>query len=802
MQDPKQELQEAAVVNHLFEQTVQTQTNVLFLHPQIAFAGLLHTYNPVTQGFEYAHLPGLRHVLQLALREADGRGKEQSVVCMGDWSTTLVQAILAAINDLPNMSPDAVAQLESALHLVMLLSCAGGRFSACGMNLWLGGSSCGLEVGWLWPGFLSTLWLNGEREAVLRLPIYQHFLAAPRSVVEKLLPGSVLSLTSPNPAMWRELVALLQSADHTPSSTSSLEFGEELGAGAEAFLRGLALVLTLLDRPQDERRSAAHDTVLGRLCRRQPTEVRAHLQKTRKAHGEQASRFIADRVFLLCVDWAARAGSTSPPRPVQLWPLPKPNENVSLTRPPPAKAGVRVLLLPQAVPSFVSPSLPACLGPYVFLGNLAAEHLSVFAAKTLPGNRDTHLSEQVVDACHGDECSSLLTAVLRADKATLRKLEAPLSFSHAPDGQPVLTVEHTHRRVHYPLCAVPHAHLAASAFISSLASLLKPVLSSAPVFLQHLPLHAAGSPLRLHEPLVAETHAQVRGSVLLAAARELYAQRKRVGAQQHQGTVLRRKGADQRRGDHHSQARRHSATPDSSQVRSVSFCSETQEVPPQQESHQCSQHPDTVLAQQLAAQVAELKAQQESLQQRLEPIETRMRTLPSSSHSGSGHSTRSQSPVSAAPSVPPETEDPFSARLSDVVQLTKSFRLRREAAMRPPSRGPTMAEPVPQGGATRHPHLNGSSMNDPHPHRRRTADLPPTPRSAPVPAATPAPRPSAIATGRPPLAPLPQQQQQHPAKRAAVRFCDPKQPSPTPQKPVPPAFSERQWQAMLQQFDD
>eukprot|EP01065_Artemidia_motanka_P007961 TRINITY_DN13985_c0_g1_i1.p1 TRINITY_DN13985_c0_g1~~TRINITY_DN13985_c0_g1_i1.p1 ORF type:complete len:777 (+),score=276.53 TRINITY_DN13985_c0_g1_i1:155-2332(+) len=725
----------------------------------MAVAGMLHTADDTSPSFSYVHLPGLRHVLLASLKQAGEAKQPQSVVCLGDWSTMLMQSVLAAVCDVVAAAPgelqwtDAsgrVARLEAALHMTMVLACAGGRYCACGIVPWLGRDGCGLDVAWLWPRFLTTLSAEGEMECVLQLPIYQHLLSAPRAVLVDLLPPSLLPAED-SPARWQELVGMLEGMEATRDQVS-------------AFTRALAAVVVLLDRPAAERESQQHDAALSRHCGRPLAELRTALRQIRRRDGPQGLSLAADRLYLRCVDWVQRASSQGGRRlrPLAIWPLSAPAPAAAA----PAPASVRIVVLPQTVPSFVRPALPPCLGPYVFLANVAAEHLSVFAARTLLPDSVKHASERVIDVLHGaDDHNKLLEAVLACDvPAVRRRLPAagsPVAVSATAEGLPVLSVMHTHRAVHYPLHAVSGHAEVASGFLSALAGLLKPVLASTPLFLQHLPLYATGSPLRPHAPLLPDAHAQIRASVLLPAARALYTARR----------------SQRTRGGYSDQQRREDAA-DSSQLYGSSVRgTPARDAPPKQTQSS------------VATQLAELRVQQQELQRRLEDHVRRSgaasptRGGSASGDSGGTHQTAARSRSrSAATAVQPDAEDPFAARLGDVVTLTKSYRLRRESALRPAARPPSIGD-VPQPASTPRPTVSRRHPHAPRPTRRSSTPAPP--------ARAPTPQKQRN-LGRPPLAPLPQQlQQQRPEPKCG----------PEPSRRPAPAFSEQQWDMMLADFE-
>eukprot|EP01062_Namystynia_karyoxenos_P068847 TRINITY_DN6392_c3_g1_i1.p1 TRINITY_DN6392_c3_g1~~TRINITY_DN6392_c3_g1_i1.p1 ORF type:complete len:858 (+),score=255.02 TRINITY_DN6392_c3_g1_i1:74-2647(+) len=840
----------AALLSELFAQSAQSSNNVLFVTPQLALAGLIHTVDPVSRNFAYTHLPGLRHAVQLALASAQREGLPQSIVCIGDWSTTLVQAMLTAVNDIvvdgcaqlcwadPG---EQLARLEATLHLLMLLGSPGGRYSACAIAPRLGPTHCGVDAAWLWPHFLSTLWREGEKESVLLLPIYQHFLAAPRRVLARLLPPALLP-SREDPQKWRELTSLLEAVGAGPE-------------GGDAFLRGLAVVLILLDRPAARQAAAGHDALLCDHCGCSERALRGALQRAQQAETEPRCCSTADALYLLCLDWVCAAASPHPAPPLQLWPLPSAGSAVAQ---PAAAAGadeegdgpsVRIVMLPQSAPSFVRPALPPCLAPLVLLGNLASEHLSVWAANALlgAGAAEQFPSARVIAALLGAG-DDVLPAVMRCDPTALRhRLPAapdaaaarqrlhdhPVLLSTGAGGA-LLSVAHTHRAVRYPLCRVAGAAAVAPAFLQALARFLAPVLASTPLFLHHLPLYVTGQggAAALYEPLLPDAHAQVEGSVLLAAARQMYSQ------------AAKGRGPARASQQQHPHLRHRREPQQLQQPPPLQQQPQPNQQQPQQQQTRPARHSDPrsdfIHSPCGEVQRGASRGRNAGQVSRAASLSTEecIAALgePEPAHGCwvRGGSSRPSTPA------PSEYEDPFAAKLSEVVHLTKSFRLRSESARKPPPRQPRIGDPLPLPPPPRQRRSASpaAARQRPAPQvvpggqwsagaavaaaaaEALTQPPPPPPAAGTAAAAAPASAPGVgarpLPTGkpplpprRPPLAPVPQQQQlqQHEGKQrharagaAAAPAAQQHRPSGGQQRSVtaPAApFDEAQWEQMV-----
>ncbi|KAJ9468901.1 hypothetical protein DIPPA_04505 [Diplonema papillatum] len=550
------ELSGDSLIHRLFVETTKKANNVLFLHPQLALCGLVHSVDEREQMFGYSHVPSMRNLILLAVHAFDRTRRPQSVVMMGEWTPTLIQAIVASIHDALHEGASLkwgggggeVKRLQSALHLLLLFSTLSGRYNMMALSISLGAgrtraaAEATLSTLWLYPRVLGTLRDHGHLRFVAKLPVFQHVLAAPKELLRAFLPSPFLDEHAhpEDSGKWVEFVDMF----------TALGF-RDLRVALEPVLHALAVVLLMLDTVFESAnpRMLANIDALNQLLGCTIDALIEGVKPYVDDDGRISSGF-PDALYLHLVDWI-RSSCSGELRAYKLPPWPFTISQLASglggNSGHAKNTGVSVVVVPQATPAFVDDVLPPCLASGVLLANLAAEHLNVWAAKTLlpegaaercvglvdcfmsPSGRAPETSPRA--RTEASRCPPLLERFLRGGSVARSCLAVDSSafFRVTPpsDACPhsVLSVEHTHGCVNYPLLPFADASRVTDCYLYQLAGFLAPLLSTDALFTLQVPLYLTtlpdGSP-SLFRPLKDASRDAIDGSVFVAAARRLY----------------------------------------------------------------------------------------------------------------------------------------------------------------------------------------------------------------------------------------------------------------------------------------
>ena len=429
-----------SLVSKLFAEVTGKANSVLFVHPQLALCGLVHSVDEQHNVFGYSHVPSLSNIFLLASHAYGRTGRPQAVVMMGEWSPTLVQALVACVHDTIGERTSVLrwadpvadpARLQAVLYLLLLFSTLSGRLSAMALSVNLrhsthtSATSLSVSPLWLFPRLLTTLRDAGETSYLLHIPIFQHILSAPAGVLEGCIPRQTLAhlagihgctagaAEAVRAEKWSELVELVTGA----VAPAGADFADE---ALESCVRGFSLILLLLDtrfQEGSERMMPNLQAMLALLGmdEEDPAAVKTLLQALGPHIDQQTglvSSALPDALYLDALGWAASLLDSAPPTPLALEAaFPFATEryrgsdggDASQFYTPGAHAdrfGVSLVYFPQsgsdlryregpapaktaAAAAAASTDLPSCLAPHVMLANVAAEHANVWAAKTL-----------------------------------------------------------------------------------------------------------------------------------------------------------------------------------------------------------------------------------------------------------------------------------------------------------------------------------------------------------------------------------------------------------------------------------
>ena len=580
-----EELTGKGLVQKLFSEVTRKANGVLFLHPQLALCSLVHTVDEANLSFGYSHVPSLNNLVHLAAHSYGRTGRAQTVILSGEWSPSLVQAMVACIRDTVSDGPvlrwadtaRGPARLQSVLYLLLLFSTLSGKYSAMALSVNLRHSMSSqttrLSVStlWLFPGFLTTLRDAGQLRYAFKLPIFQHIFAAPKELLTKYLPSNFMSHydVTPDPAKWGELVQILTGV--------GFDSQEALHRSVEGVVSALCVVALLLDTSFQEGQPRMLSNInamcgvfgitnIGDLF----TGLRDHIDKTTCV----ISSALPDAIFLQVLKWAGSLmdEARTPLNIANDFPFTDPKYGTTLNSggahcsshsyfPGSLAEGfsVSVAYLPQTAPdvAFTEEELPACLSPYILLCNVAAEHGNVWAAKTL-------LPEEGLAACKGVRLVDGLMQKTACGGTAPTRLERLMSLdtylestsAHNPSpsvavakvakGAKTLTAQHTQGTIVYSFASLVESEVAArgvrnisrsilpacgtahslvEGFLLSLADFLSPLLAADALFTLHAPLYITstsdGQPT-LYNALIGKTEAAIEHTVFLRAARQLY----------------------------------------------------------------------------------------------------------------------------------------------------------------------------------------------------------------------------------------------------------------------------------------
>eukprot|EP01064_Diplonema_japonicum_P025949 TRINITY_DN37378_c0_g1_i1.p1 TRINITY_DN37378_c0_g1~~TRINITY_DN37378_c0_g1_i1.p1 ORF type:complete len:701 (+),score=165.34 TRINITY_DN37378_c0_g1_i1:49-2151(+) len=638
-----EELSGGGLLEKLFWETTEKANNVIFLHPQLALCGLVHSVDEKEMMFGYSHVPSMRNLILLAAHAFGRAGRSQAVVMMGDWTPTLVQSLVASIHDalsegvpLRWSHPREVTRLQSTLHLLLLFTTLSGKYSMAGLSILLAtGHSGAVDVSvstiWLYPGFLTTLKKHNEMGFIFNIPIFQHLMAAPRQLLEAFLPATFLANygSLEDKGKWFEFVDMFSGLGFT-----------DLQIVLEGVLQAVSLTLLLLDTTfeQGNQRMLSNITAMCELLDCSMPALIQGLKPSLDSKGVVGNG-LPEAVYLHVVDWVCGCSGGELKRfKLPQWPFTVDDLGPRARRD--GRSGVSVVVMPQASPSFgPKGSIPDCLASCVLLANIAAEHLNVWAAKTLlPETQKATccaLIHEFMTPTSKDNPKTYLETCLSAGAVprTSRSLVKPMPT--------YLSVAHTHKTVNYPV--LPLEKGSTEKFLFGLAEFLAPLLAADALFTHQVPVYIssnAGVP-RLFPALEKVSEESIENSVFLSAARQLF----------------------------------------------VSTVGKTATKKGQRKEEVC-------------AQITELQKELEKLDiiEEREPKETvRHHSTPESKKTRRKSVLIAESPVSPAPtssSPSPKKGNPLEGSLSQMVHLTKSFRLRKERSHTPAS-PPPQPQPLP-----------------------------------------------------------------------------------------------------------
>ena len=801
------------LLDKLFKETSQKANNVLFLHPQLALCGLVHTVDEEEMMFGYSHVPSMKNVVQLAAHALGRTGRPQAIVMNGGWTPTLIQATIASIHDaLSEGAPlrwadsSGVSRLQAVLHLLMLFSTFSGKYSSLGISITLAappgnyksGVRSSLSTLWLYPDLLTSLLHSGEMTFILNIPVFQHLFAAPSDLLHAFLPASFLAEYPPreDSTRWLEFVEMF----------SVLGF-DDLNIAVEACLHTLSLVLLLLDtvfEPGNPRMLENINAMVELLGCNIATLIQG-LKPYLTPDGRVSGGF-PEAIFLTLLGWV-RDCCSGPLTAFQLpkWPFTVQELNeMQKNEVNESNSGVSVVVMPQSAPSFIKDMLPECLAPDVLLANIAAEHLSVWAAKTL-------LPEDDVNCC--GIISELLAQKPSPQGGTKTVLGSLLAgeFSEFPDNlefasfdreRSVLVVHHTHKSVSYPLFSTKkHAHQLVDDFLFNLANFLAPLLASDALFTHHVPVYvssSSGTP-ELFQPLVSSSVDDIENSVFMSAARQLFSIAKE-GSQSpsssRAASVPRRIGKPGQK----TQNRRKEEV----EAQIAQLKKELKNLGDGEQTSSATPHSERRRRSQQQQQQQQQHQQQTEATRGSSPRSRSPRQHPPPqlgndfSNNSEQHTNSNQPQPVKSSNTTSKSSNPLSGSMASMVHLTKSFRLRQASSKR--SSTPTASRQQTQDEATKVASMYKAAPSD---ARMRSRSKPKQRNSSAKPTAK-------TAKGRSPLSTISTRNQSIPThqiqltKESSSPVPSDASVHPLKSRPVPTAstaaFTKSHWQDMISGF--